>query len=351
MSKQIAIMGVGAAGSYIGAFLTRAGYDVSLIDMWGDHVEQMKNNGLRASGSQGDFTVKVKAYHLSDAMQLKQKFDIVFLAVKSYDTEWATHFIKRFLKSDGFIVDSQNCMNDRLVSSIVGYNKVLGCIMSGITVALWEPGHVNRGGQPGRERGHDVFRIGELHGRITPRVDDVVGMMNYIDSSRGTNNLWGERWSKLTINASGNPVGAMTGMGGQTVAANAKARRIQISICKESCQVAFAQNYVVEDIRGITAKTFANADDGEVFEELDSKFMPSGNDGTDWKSSMSQDVVKDRHTEVEFMNGYISEQAKIMGINTPVNDAIVKIVSEIDAGTRKPSPENLDVVFNLAGLT
>ena len=116
MNKTIVIMGVGAAGSYIGAFLTREGYDVTLIDMWGEHVEAMRANGLRASGSQGDFTIPVKAYHLTDAMQLNQQFDIGFLAVKSYDTEWSAHFLKRFVKQGGVVVDSQNCMNDRLVA-------------------------------------------------------------------------------------------------------------------------------------------------------------------------------------------------------------------------------------------
>ena len=53
MSKRIAIFGAGAAGSYIGAFLTREGHDITLIDMWGEHVDAMNANGLRASGSQG----------------------------------------------------------------------------------------------------------------------------------------------------------------------------------------------------------------------------------------------------------------------------------------------------------
>ena len=232
MSKQIAIMGVGAAGSYIGAHLTREGYDVTLIDMWGKHVDAMQANGLHVTDALGEFTVPVKAIHLADAMQLNQQFDIAFLAVKSYDTEWAAHFLKRFVKKGGVVVDSQNCMNDRLVASIVGHDRVVGCIMSSITVALWEPGKVNRGGVHGRDRGYDVFRVGELHGRITPRVEEIVEMMSCVDASKATTNLWGERWSKLTTNASGNPVGAMMGEGGQTIAANPDARRIQINICK-----------------------------------------------------------------------------------------------------------------------
>ncbi len=347
--KRIAILGAGAAGSYLGAYMTRAGYDVTLIDMWGAHVDKMRRDGLRASGSQGDFTIPVSAHHLSDAMQLPGEFDIGFLAMKSYDTEWAAHFLKRLVKPGGVVVSSQNCMNDRLVASIVGYQRAVGCIMSSITVALWEPGHVTRGGPPGRGRGHVVFRVGELHGRITPRVEELAEMLMCVDDSKATANLWGERWSKLTQNSSGNPVGAMTGLGAQGVAAMPEARRVQIEICKESCQVALAQNYEVEPVRGVSAETFANADDGEVYEELDARFQPTGG-GADWKSSMGQDVEKGRRTEIEFMNGYIVEQGRAAGVPTPVNAAIVEVVREVETGKRAPGAENARRVLELAGI-
>jgi 2-dehydropantoate 2-reductase len=269
--------------------------------------------------------------------------------MKSYDTEWSAHFLKRLVKQDGVIVSSQNCMNDRLVASIVGYERAVGCIMSSITVALWEPGHVTRGGPPGRGRGHVVFRVGELHGRITPRVEELADILMCVDDAKATSNLWGERWSKLTTNSSGNPVGAMTGLGGEGVASMPEARRIQINICKESCQVALAQNYQVEPIRGVSAETFAKADDGEVFEELDSKFQPSGG-GADWKSSMGQDMEKGRRTEVEFMNGYIVDEGRRVGVPTPINAAIVQVVQEVQSGERAPGPENVHRVLSLSGL-
>jgi 2-dehydropantoate 2-reductase len=317
--------------------------------MWGEHVDKMRQDGLKVTGTQGDFTVPVNALHLSDAMQISAKFDIAFIAVKSYDTEWSAHFVKRLLAPDGVMVDSQNCMNDELIASIVGYDREVGCVMSSVTVALGEPGHVHRGGQPGRDRGHDVFRVGELHGRITPRVEYLAEMLSCIDGSRTTTNIWGERWSKLTSNASGNPVGAMTGLGGNGVASIPEARTIQLHICKESCQVALAQNYQVEPIRGVAAESFARADEGHVLEELEAMFQPSG-EGVDWKSSMGQDVEKGRRTEIEFMNGYISEHGRRAGIPTPLNDAIVQVVSEIDAVEKRPGPDNVQRVLTLAGM-
>ena len=349
MSKRIGILGAGAVGSYIGAFLTREGHDVTLIDMWGEHVDAMNRAGLRVSGTQGDFSVPVKAVHLTDAQDLKEPFDIAFIAVKSYDTEWAAHFLKRFVSPTGVVVSSQNCMNDRLIASIVGYEREIPCVMSGITVALWEPGYVTRGGQPGRERGHDVFRIGELHGQITNRVNELVQMVSCIDGARATTNIWGERWSKLTTNASGNPMQGMTGLGSAGLSEMAAARLIQVHICKESAQVGLAQNIQVEPISGVSAEVWANADQGDVMEELDAKFQSRGG-GQDWKSSMGQDVVKGRRTEVEYMNGHIVEKGRDAGVPTPVNDAIVRVVKEIDAGLAKPDPSNVERVLAIAGV-
>ena len=349
MSKRTAIFGAGAAGSYLGAFLTREGHDITLIDMWGEHVDAMNANGLRASGSQGDFTTPVNAVHLADACQLQHNFDIIFLAMKSYDTEWSSHFIKRLLSPNGFVVNSQNCMNDQITASIVGYERQVGCIMSSITVALWEPAHVTRGGAPGRDRGHDVFRVGELHGRITPRVEEIAEMLSCIDGSRVTSNIWGERWSKLTTNSIGNPVGAMTGQGSQGFAANPRARLLQIQIAKESTRVGLALNYEIEKISGVEAKTWANADQGDVYEDLDALLQPKPG-AADWKSSMAQDVTKGRRTEAAFMNGYIVARGREAGIHTPVNAAIVDVMRGIDSGETTPDPSNVERVLGMAGL-
>mgnify|MGYP001002445331 CR=1 FL=1 len=266
MGKKMAVVGAGAAGSYIGAFLTREGHDIVLIDMWGEHVEKMNSNGIDVSGSQGPFNVPVQAYHFYDASQLKEKYDIIFFAMKSYDTIWAAHFAKNLLSPNGVLVSNQNCMNDLTLASIVGFEREIGCVMSGITVGLWEPGHVNRGGQPGKDRGHDVFRVGELHGRITPRAEEIAELLSCIDGSRATSNIWGERWSKLTTNASSNPITAMTGLGSNGAAELPEARRLQIEISKESCRVALAQNFDVEPIKGITADVWSRANEGDIYE-------------------------------------------------------------------------------------
>ncbi|PYM35224.1 MAG: hypothetical protein DME15_06840, partial [Candidatus Rokuibacteriota bacterium] len=90
MLNRIGIIGAGAIGCVVGGLLTKAGRDVTLIDQWPEHVETMRRQGLRLSGTCGEHTVKVKALHLHEAQGLAEPFDAVFVAVKAYDTAWAT---------------------------------------------------------------------------------------------------------------------------------------------------------------------------------------------------------------------------------------------------------------------
>ena len=91
---RIGIIGAGAIGGVVGGLLTRAGYDVTLFDHWVEHIDAMKQNGLRLSGPLiGDIRVPVNAKHLYEAQEISKPFDLGFVAVKSYDTEWASAFI------------------------------------------------------------------------------------------------------------------------------------------------------------------------------------------------------------------------------------------------------------------
>ena len=346
---RIGIMGAGAAGSYIGAFLSREGEDITFIDQWPEHVDKIKSVGIRASGSQGDFTVPVKALHLTEAQNIDEPFDIAFVAVKSYDTEWATHFIKRYLKPTGYLVCSQNCMNDELIASIVGYEREVPCVMSHIEVALWEPGHVNRGGEPGRDHGHDVFRVGETNGRITPRVEHLVSMLSCIDGAKVTTNIWGERWAKLAQNAMGNPVGGISGLGSNDMSEDPGARTLRIHLARETVLVGQALNYTIEPIGGFDADTWARANEGDVFEEIDASLQ--GRKGrVNWHSSMAQDVKKGRRSEIDYMNGYVARKGQEAGVPTPASAAVTAAMQEIDAGRLKPNPSNIDRVLEQAGL-
>ena len=348
MGDKIAIMGAGALGSYVGAYLGQEGEDVTFVDMWPEHVEAIRSKGLRASGSQGDFTVPIQALHLTEAQGIKDLFDFAFISVKSYDTEWATHFIKRYVKPDGFFVSLQNCWNDPVIGGIVGNDRQIGCIASHIEVALWEPGHVMRGGAVGRDSGHHVFRVGEQDGTITPRVEKVARLLDCIDGSYATENLWGERWAKLCQNSMGNAISAMSGLGSQDMADDPRCRLIRIHLAKEGAKVGLAMGLQVVDINGKPANIWADADQGDVFEELDDDLSARGG-RVNWLASMAQDVKKGRRSEIDYMNGFVSLKGQEVSVPTPFNDAIVDAMHGIDDGSLPQDPSTVDLILKAVG--
>lgn len=348
MADKIGIMGAGALGSYVGAFLSRIGESVTFLDMWPEHVEKMRNDGLHVTGSQGPFTVPVKAMHLTEAQNISEPFDFVFVAVKSYDTEWATHFIKRYVREDGFFVSLQNCWNDVPMGEIVRPTRQLGCIASHIEVALWEPALVTRGGAVGRDSGHTVFRVGEQDGRITPRAEKVAALLDNIDAAYASDNLWGERWAKLSQNSMGNGISASTGLGSQQMAEDPRLRLIRINLAKEAAKVGLAMGLSVVDINGVPAETWADADKGDVFEELDAH-MSSHGGRVNWLASMAQDVYKGRRSEINLMNGLVAAKGREVAIPTPYNDAVIEVMNGIDDKTLEQDEAHVERVLKAVG--
>src|SRR5258708_7474059 len=197
--------------------MVQAGEDVTFIDPWPAHVDHMRKHGLRVTHAKDvpEFRVPVRSLHVTDVQEIaKEKpFDIAFVCMKSYDTAWATMMIRQYLAPDGYVVSLQNCINEETIAAIVGWGKTLGCIASSITVNLPEPRLIHRGAVKGG-KAHTLFRAGEVHGRITPRAEEVCRLVAYADSAKVTGNLWGERWSKLVTNAMANGIAACTGLTG-----------------------------------------------------------------------------------------------------------------------------------------
>src|SRR5262245_12947986 len=127
VSRKIAIVGAGAVGGYVGAHMVQAGEDVTFVDPWPAHVEQMRKHGLRVTHAMdvAEFCVAVRPLHVTDVQQLaKEKpVDIAFVCMKSYDTAWATMLIGQHLAPDGYVVSLQNCMNEETIAGIVGWGK------------------------------------------------------------------------------------------------------------------------------------------------------------------------------------------------------------------------------------
>lgn len=334
---RIGIIGAGAIGCVVGGLLTRAGHDVTLIDQWPEHVEAMKRNGLRLSGTCGDHQIPVKALHIHELQGVATSFDAVFVSVKSYDTEWAAQMALAYLKQpDGVVVDFQNGVNDERVATVVGKSRCLGCVIT-IGAGMYEPGHAMR-----TDSGSVGFKIGEQDGRDTARARELVRIMNDVAPTKLTANLWGERWSKLAINCMANPLAGLSGLGSAEVRTEPTPRRIAIHVAAEVIRVGRATGFEVEPIYGIEAQRFVDAAQGKGWDAVEADMAASVRFLSGGRPSMLQDVMKGRRTEIDYLNGYVSREGRRLGVPTPVNDAVVAAVRSHGVGTLKPDPKNLE---------
>ena len=354
MGARIAIVGTGAVGGYSGAHMAKAGEDVTFIDSWPENVEAMRANGLKISHLRDvpEFSVPVKALHITELQDCAKgaPFNIAFVCMKSYDTAWATAMIQPYLAPDGFIVSLQNCINEETIANIAGWGRVVGSIASSITVNLCEPGHVQRAaGKSGAA--HTVFRVGEPHGRITDRAREVCRLVAFSDSAKVTDNLWGERWSKLVTNGMANGLSACTGLISRDVLLDDGLRRFTAKLGSEAIRVGQALGYRLEEIHHIEPEVIARAGEGDpkALAEYDEHRLAEARKpgGGAHRPSMGQDMVKGRRTEIEQLNGFIVERAKEVDMPVPANAALTDIVKRVERGEMQPDKRHiLDLRLN-----
>src|SRR2546421_3069179 len=339
MAMRIGIIGAGAIGSVVGGMLTRAGHDVTLIDQWPEHVETMRKSGLRLSGTCGDHTVRVKALHIYEAQAISEPFDAVFISVKSYDTEWATSLGIQYLKKpNGVVVDFQNGINDERVAAIAGRERTLGSVIT-IGAGMYEPGHAMR-----TDTGSIGFKIGELDGKETERARELAKIMSDVAVTKVTTNLFGERWSKLTVNCMANPLAGLSGLGTAEVRTRPEPRLIAIYVGGEVVKVGRACGYEVEPIYGIASQRFVDAYEGRGLAEVEADVAAEGARRGGGRPSLLQDVMRGRRTEIDYLNGAVCEHGKKLGVKTPFNDAVVAVVRGLGVGF-KSDPKHLDPVI------
>jgi len=349
MDKRIAVIGAGAIGGYTGGHLAHNGFDVTLIDPWPEHIEAIRKDGLAIEGvTEEEFIcARPKTMHLTEVQDLaKQRpIDVAMVAVKSYDTEWATTLIGQYLAPGGYVVSLQNCMNEERIAGIVGWDMTVGAIPALLGAELYAPGRVRRTSAKGASP-HEVYRIGEVHGRITKRLEQLAAMIGTIDSVRATTNLWGERWSKLCVNGMANGVAAATGLSGNDMNRDDKIRRLSIRLAGEGVRVGQALGYQLEHIRVHEPETIARAAEGDpaALDEVESAILAALRSNTRSelaRPSMGQDMLKGRRTEIDFINGVIAAKGREVGVPAPTHVKLIDAVKRVEQGRLAARPENL----------
>lgn len=345
--KRIVFVGAGALGGHVAGHMARIGLDITVIDGWPDHVNYINEHGIELSGLTPEerHTVPLRALHITDVQTLaKEKpVDIAVIATKSYDTEWATLLIAPYLAEGGYVVSLQNCINEERVARHVGWGRTVGCIAALIGVELTKPGHIQRNVGKG-DVNNIVFRVGEPHGRITPRVQEFAQMCESADSAKVTTNLWGERWSKLATNGMRNGLSACTGLSGNERDTIDVTRRFGIKLAGEAVRIGLAQGYALEKINGMEPADWMHASEGEpeALKRAEAALdRASANRGDDQRPSMAQDIRKGRRTEIDFLNGFIVEQGHAVGIDAPSHRIITDLVRQVERNEIEPDIEHI----------
>lgn len=336
MTKNIAILGTGANGSCIAADLIEAGVDVALIDYWPEHVEAMRASGLRIQMIETEeLHVPVRAYHLSDVATFTDKFDIVLLVMKGYDTTWACHFIEPYLQPDGLLVGVQNGMLAEEIAAIVGPSRTLGCVVE-LASELHTPGFVERN----TTRDESWFGLGSLDPSTAGREDEAADLLRHVGEVDSVPEILSAKWMKLIVNTMIMTPIAILGLPTSEAMDVPGLRTLMVRLGSESLLAGEALGHHPIPIMGLGVEDIANRDTlpEVLMDELTSRLRPGG------LNTLLMDYRRGRKTEAPLINGLVAAELERLGHTCSANAAVTAVSERITRGELEPAITNLDLV-------
>jgi len=342
-AKRIAVLGAGANGASIGADLTRAGLDVTLIEQWPEHVAAMRAHGLTVNMPGRSENTAVSVLNLCEVATLTEPFDVVLMLMKAYDSRWAAHLIEPHLAADGLLVGVQNGMTVDVISEVVGAHRTLGCVIE-VSSTMTEPGVVDRHSGPDRS----WFAVGSLTDATRGREREVADLLAHAGTVEVVDDIRAAKWMKLVSNCTTLVTTASLGLPMIAGLEHPGMRDLMLRSGQEALDVARAAGFRIMPIFGLTADDVSRPD--TVVETLlDTLYRGFVLPNT--TTTILQDWTKRRHSEVDDLNGYVVAEAARLGLRAPVNAAVTEVAHRIERHELEPSPENAALVSRLAGVS
>ncbi len=307
---KIAILGCGSLGSTFGGVLTEAGYDVTLVNRYNDHIAAMIDRGLTIIEDAEERVVKVK---VATNPQEVGPVGLIIVLVKSSFTRAAIESAKAMIGSHTLAMSLQNGLgNEELLMEVLGKGRVLGG-KTYVGGQMTGPGKVKVG-----VRGK-LTLLGELDGRATARAKQVSDLFNRAGlETKVTTNIQSLIWQKLLINVSTGAICGLTRLPYGKLLQVKEAVDCATTAVAEAIDVARAAGIVLEcnNPREILDK----AVDGLPF---------------DFKPSIMQDLERGIPTEIDFINGAVVREGKKYGVATPVNRTLVAGIKGLEFSFKK----------------
>lgn len=333
---KVGIYGAGAMGTVLGAYISRAGYEIDLINRNLEHVQALNQAGAKIIGKI-EFTQAVKAL---TPKELKDKYDIILLMTKQKYNKEISESLLPFLKDRSLVCTMQNGLPEKSVADVIGKDRTCGCTMS------WGATFHGKGvseltSNPTRDT--LTFSIGKYGDNDDELFNHIVKLLDSMGEVKIENNFTGARWAKLMINSAFSGLSVVTGATFGEIAKNKISRLLALQIIKECIEVTKAGNIKVEPLQG-----------KDIIKLLDykSKFKR-------WismmlipiamkkhkliKSSMLRDLKEGKNTEIDYINGMVCHYGDMFKVETPLNDKVVSIVHSIENKELQPSWNNLQI--------
>ncbi len=294
------IVGPGAMGCLFAARLSKAGFDVTLLDYIEERAKQINEQGLLVEGVTGEYAVKVPTV----TGDVPSSPDMVLLCVKSYKTRQASETMKAWFPAKAVVVTLQNGVgNVEILERIFGKERILGGVTSeGAT--LLGPGKIRHAGQ-----GETI--VGPAGDPNGPAENLVSAFEQAGFKAESVDNVSDLIWGKLIVNVGINALTAITRLKNGRLPEVPGTRLVLEEAVKEAVAVAGAKNIQLPYGDPL----------GRVMQVCEAT---AGN-----VASMLQDVLKEKETEVDAINGAIVREGEALGIPTPVNRTLTSLVHAI----------------------
>lgn len=302
---KIVVVGAGSIGTLFGSILFNSGQDVTLVEKKPEIVQAIQKNGLKMIRGKEEQVLPIK---ITSQIEDVPNPDLIMFTVKSYDNIKAAHDCLKIIGTNTIVLTLQNGIgNYEVISEIIGAERtVVGTTTFGST--QFAPG-CTRGSETG------VISIGEYAGGLSPRIWSLAKTLTEggftIQMVEDVNSLI---WTKLAVNVGINAIGALC--------------RIRNIFTHDIEPAGEVQKLAVEEVKKVAAAKGIQLDYDHLYDHVvDVCYTTRDN-----KCSMYQDVESKNLTEVAAINGAIVDEGKKLGIDTPVNFVLTKLVKATEAG-------------------